>query len=90
MKNNKVQQQEKYKSLIDKKPLTSSITITALEDHENKYVKDHFKKNSMMSPRFSELPEGQYHRRPLNKQSSVYQYEIEHNQFPLPNDFIIT
>lgn len=72
--------------------MTSSITITALEDQSHNlsnnnhvYNKDHFKKKSMMSPRYSENPIQQQNKQPYNKQSSIYQYEIEHTHFPIPN-----
>lgn len=49
-------QPQRIKELLEKKPMASSITITALEDQNNIYPvshmqgSDHFKKKSLMSP----------------------------------------
>jgi hypothetical protein len=50
---------------------------------------DYFKKKSLMSPRLSEQPGYKSNNPASMKRSSYYQYEMEHNNFPLSNEFII-
>lgn len=78
-------QNQRVKELMEKKPLTSSITITALEDQQHQPnfpafpspidQNEYFKKKSMMSPRFSEHPKNNPHKPQAQiKMSSIYQY----------------
>lgn len=79
-------QNQKVKDLMDKKPMTSSITITALEDQQQQSQrpafpafpssppppeqKEYFKKKSMMSPRYSEHPQNNPNRPPAHVKMS--------------------
>lgn len=54
-KHAQMMQPQRIKELLEKKPMASSITITALEDQNNVYPvshsnNDNFKKKSLMSP----------------------------------------
>ena len=50
---------------------------------------DYFKKKSLLSPRLSEQPGYKFNNPASMKRSSYYQYEMEHNNFPLSNEFVI-
>ena len=77
--------------------MASSITITALEDQQPQsptFPSPHnqtesIKKKSMMSPRSSEHFHGQNFNSPPIKRSTFFQYELEHNNFPLSNEYVI-
>ena len=94
-------QNQRIKDLMDKKPMTSSITITALQDqhqqanhptfHSPLDQHKYFKKKSMMSPRFSEHPHNNPNKPQAQvKMSSIYQYERQYNNFPLSNEYVIS
>ena len=84
---------------MEKKPMASSITITALDDQQqvpsfpspmHHHQQDYIKKKSMMSPRYSENPNIQgKNTSPQVKRSTFYQYELEHKNFPLSNELVI-
>jgi hypothetical protein len=72
------------RELLDRKPMASSITITALEDQPHPNPTDHFRKKSMIAPLRNE------ERGPaIMKRSSYYQYEMEHHNFPLAHEMVI-
>ena len=72
----------KIRELMEKKPMASSITITALEDmplEPNSPKPNDNRKKSMLSPsRIHQQPDT--HNNAM-KRSSYYQYEMEHNNF---------
>jgi hypothetical protein len=77
---------------MEKKPMASSITITALEDHmpgepSSSNNIDKLKKKSMLSPSRMESPVDK--QKNLMKRSSYYQYETVHHNFGVNNKMII-
>ena len=91
-------QTHKIRELMQKKPMASSITITALDDQQPQSPtftsplqhNENLKKKSMMSPRYLENPNfNSPHVSPPIKRSTFYQYELEHNNFPLSNEYVI-
>lgn len=73
--------------------MASSITITALDDHSPIYPISHlqnseqFKKKSLMAPSTARVSD--FTTKPPMKRSTYYQYELEHINFPIANEFVI-
>jgi hypothetical protein len=68
---------------MEKKPMASSITITALDEHPGPLTHiEQPNKKSMLSPRPAPSQN-------MMKRSSYYQYEMEHQNFPLSHEMVI-
>jgi hypothetical protein len=95
MKSSQMNNPIQINDLIEKKPMTSSITITALDDHPKEALHSptarYMQKASMMSP----IRAGGISHEKMNidnkmmKKSSFYQYELEHKRFMSSNEEII-
>ena len=92
MKSSQIKSPLLIKDFIDKKPMTSSITITALEDQINSKHDQHglnspntrsLQKTSMITPLKAGLSNEKLHmdKQQMMKRSSFYQYELEHKKF---------
>lgn len=83
----------KIRELMEKKPMASSITITALDDHlpletNSPHAADNIRKKSMISPNRASTQGHQAQPKNLMKRSSYYQYETEHHNFGMNNEVI--